>query len=222
VVVFGDSITAGRGDDFEADDDSSDGRNLNRGYAPVLNDLISNATGLPSTILNEGIGGTTASDGANRLQSTLDRNPHSQIWLIQFGTNDANSDLPSGLGLNPGQAGYKDSFKDYMQKIITGVRNAGMLPALAKIPIALGDCSTCEPFPNPTSAAKNISIREFNRVIDELIAGNRIAVAPPDFYAYFDSHRSLFYDSLHPNGIGYISMANQWVEALDRSGVLNP
>ncbi|MFO0752913.1 MAG: hypothetical protein U0411_06265 [Thermodesulfovibrionales bacterium] len=42
-----------------------------------------------------------------------------------YGTNDSASKIPSGLGLQPGSQGYTNSYKDYMQRIITAVLAAG-------------------------------------------------------------------------------------------------
>jgi lysophospholipase L1-like esterase len=222
IVAFGDSITAGKGDDFDPDNDSFDGRNLGRGYAPVLNDLVAVGAGFPVTVLNEGLGGTTSSHGALRLQSALERHPKSQIWLIQFGTNDAISGFRSGQGLQPGQAGYDGSFKDFMQQIVEGVAAAGKVPALAKIPILLAACSTCEPFQDPSTEALNLLVQKFNTVIDELVIENNLLIQSPDFYSYFNSNRSEFFDPLHPNGAGYQAMASQWAEKLSESGELIP
>jgi lysophospholipase L1-like esterase len=60
------------------------------------------------------------------------------------------------------------------------------------------------------------SIREYNEAIDELVAENDIAVTPPDFFSYFQQHQDEIPDGLHPNIIGYKSMANLWFIALTR------
>jgi lysophospholipase L1-like esterase len=221
LVAFGDSISSGKGDDVGFDNASADGRNLTRGYSPILNDRLSVSLGVPVTVVNEGLSGTTAAHGAQRLQSTLDRHPEAQIYLIEFGTNDGLLGYPSGLGLTPGQAGYSGSFKDYLQRIVGGVLAAGKIPALAKVPIALGGCSTCAFYADPGSEPLNERIREYNQVIDELVIVYELSVIPPDFYGYFDAHRSEYYDPLHPNGLGYDSMSQLWHTTLTQSGVLD-
>jgi hypothetical protein len=125
LVAYGDSITSGRGDDFEFDNDSFDGRNLTRGFTPILNGFISDTINQPVTVANEGYVSASSSNGAFRLQSVLERHSGAQIFLIQFGTNDAVSGRESGLGLTVGQSGYSGSFKANMQNIILGVLNAG-------------------------------------------------------------------------------------------------
>jgi hypothetical protein len=58
-VGMGDSITNGFDDDVFADDASADGRNISRGYEPILNNKLSAQLGRPITVFNEDLGGTT-------------------------------------------------------------------------------------------------------------------------------------------------------------------
>ncbi len=121
-----------------------------------------------------------------------------------YGTNDARLPVPvpSGKGKRPGDPGYRGSYKDNLQQIISAIRSAGKIPCLAKVPYA-------------TKSSIDISsIREYNVVVDELVAANNIAVPPPDFYTYFQEHPDQISDGIHPNKIGYESMANLWFIAL--------
>ena len=127
-----------------------------------------------------------------------------------YGTNDAGVPVPSGLGLQPGNPGYPGSFKDNMQRIIncisgiTCISGAGKIAILAKAPVAL-----------PLNGQRDTLIQQYNLVIDELVSANNIPVAPPDFHAYFATHYATEYsDTLHPNGVGYQSMADLWFQAL--------
>ena len=101
-VAMGDSITMGFGDNITSDNTSSDGRNSGGGYEPVLNNLRTSAKGYPQTVINEGIGGTTSSDGVALIPSLVSRHANAQHFLIEYGTNDAAGPVPSGLGLHPG------------------------------------------------------------------------------------------------------------------------
>jgi lysophospholipase L1-like esterase len=213
-VAMGDSITNGTGDDIASDDASSDGRNVGRGFTPILNDLLSTQLGRPVTVMNEGLGGTTAGkasgSGASRVASTIARHAESKYWLIMFGTNDSARSVPSGKGLSPGQSGYSGSFKDSMQQIITSLKNAGKVPILAKVP-----------FRRNAFASVDQRVRDYNVVIDELVVANAIAVTPPDFYTFFKQNPQLLPDNVHPNGLGYQAMAQLWFDALAGSGLLN-
>ena len=203
-VAFGDSITFGYGDDLTTDDISNDGRNSEGGYEPVLNNLLTAFYGYPHTIVNEGVPGYTSADGAAMINDVISRHPESQYFLIMLGTNTGGAlPIPSGLGLNPGDAGYSGSYKDHMQQIIDAVISAGKTPYLAKVPYALGAYSS-----------RNALYQEYNAVIDELVTANGITVVPPDFYTYFMNHQTEYSDDLHPNGTGYQSMANLWYQAL--------
>ncbi len=232
-VLIGDSITAGYGDDDSSDDVSADGRNRNGGWIPpayslatggygqILNDLLTSAFGFPHTMINEGVGGDTSKEGAERLPSILARHPRATHFLVFFGTNDSSSwataagRRPSGLGLRSGDTGYAGSFKAYMQEIIDLIQSAGHQVVLAYCPVALGEDVTTTPFADPDSAEKNQYIKEYNQVVDELRAENGISLTAPDLYTQFLNNKdSWFSDNLHPNGSGYQGIAWLWSQAL--------
>ncbi|HID97228.1 MAG TPA: SGNH/GDSL hydrolase family protein, partial [Thermodesulfobacteriaceae bacterium] len=217
-VGIGDSITFGVGDDISSDDISSDGRNAGGGYTPILNNLLTFELSKPHTVKNEGVPGALSADGAASISDVLARHPDALRILTLYGTNDSDVFLPvpSGKGLNPGDPGYPGTYKDNMQQIIDAVQGDGKEICLAKVPVALARCSTCDPYPDPPSQGdKNDLIKEYNDVIDELVTLNNITVIPPDFFSYFDLHYPDEYsDWLHPNGLGYQSMADLWKQAL--------
>ena len=135
------------------------------------------------------------------VQLVLRRHPNAKRVLIMYGANDGE---PSGLGLHPGDAGYAGSFKDYMQRIINDLNSAGKMPILAKAP------------PTPYDSARNNRIQGYNNVVAELVAdpNNHITITPPDFFTYFSSNLGQLGDGVHPNGVGYQSMANLWFQVL--------
>ena len=205
-VAYGDSITEGSGDDDSSDDVSADGRNSGPGYPSILNDLLTTAKGYPHYIANEGVGGETSAGGLVRLLIVFDKDPNSQYFLIQYGTNDGAGlfPIPSGKGLSTGDLGYPGSFKDNMQQIIDMITSEGKSAYLAKVPFSL--------YPS-----LNEKIIDYNIVINELVAANNIQINPPDFYLFFESNQDQLSDGLHPDGNGYKSMANLWSYA-----ILNP
>ena len=220
-VAFGDSITEGSNDNIYSDDTSQDLRNTGGGYSPILNNLLTAAQSYPHNVANEGVAGDDSSEGLARIPSVLEAHSDSHYFLIMFGANDSHGSLPvpSGLDENgsllaPGNPGYAGSFLDNMQQIVDAVSSAGKIPVLAKVPIALGWCSTCEPFINPDTAPRNLLIQEYNVVINALASDIGSEIIPPDFYEYFRTHEYEFSDNLHPNGQGYQSMANLWYEAI--------
>lgn len=226
-VAIGDSITYGYGDDDHSDDSSLDGRNSGGGFEPILNDLLSLRKGIPYTIINEGMGGARSVDGRNSIAAILEKHSQASHFLVQYGTNDSDHwfSVPSGKGLQPGDSGYRGTFKYNMQQIINAINNAGKQVYLAKIPIALGENIFGEPYADPDQEPRNLLIKEYNEVIDELANDpvNKICATPPDFYNYFNYYDSEtqshnyeheYADMLHPNGMGYRSIANLWFEAL--------
>ena len=196
-VGFGDSITAGSHDDIDSD---------GKGYEPILATLLSDEIGYPNFVENEGVSGNLSIDGVNRIASVLSAHPSALYYLILFGTNDAMElpAIPSGLGLHSGNPNYSGTFKENMQTIITMIKTAGKIPYLAKIPIAFAPYTSLNTF-----------IQEYNQVVDELVSENSIGVIPPDFYSFFSNNPGqISSDGLHPNGIGYQSMAQLWSDAL--------
>ena len=228
-AAFGDSITFGVGDDIVADDISLDQRNSGGGYTPILNDLLTASKGYPHTVVNAGVGGEDSSEGLARVQNVIDAHPEAIYFLILFGTNDSDGTMPVPSGLvddfldpgdpgygdllEPGDSGYDGSFLDNMQQIVDVLVANGKTPFLAKVPIALGPCSTCTPFADPEAATRNRFIRNYNTVIAALISDNGLGVAP-DFYDYFSTNQDQFSDNLHFTGAGYQSMAALWFDAL--------
>jgi lysophospholipase L1-like esterase len=196
-VGVGDSITDSVGDDDPTDDISSDLRNSAGGYQSPLNDLLTNFTGIPHTVIDEGTPADTSENGVNKINTILARNPSAQYILILYGTNDSSGTLPVD----------KLTFKNNLQQIITAVINAGKIPIVGKVPFALG------------SSTRDSVIQTYNQAIDELYTENNLTHIPPDFYAHFKynylhQNGDEFFDNLHPNGKGYRSMATLWFESI--------
>ena len=201
-VGVGDSITKGVGDNLPSDDISADNRNSGGGYEPILNNLLTQAQGYPHTVFNEGSGGDTSADGKAIIGTILNNHPDAQYFLVLYGANDAGSAIPSGEGLDPGDEGYNDSFKDNMQQIITAIINDGKEVYLAYALYIINKPNTIP------------RIQAYNRVVDTLVNDNGISVIPPDFYTYFEDHQDEYTDQEHPDGTGYNSMATLWYESL--------
>jgi len=198
-VAMGDSITLAS----SHDDISADGI----GYQPILATWLAEDKDYPHTVVNKGVSGEDSAAGLLRLPNLLQAYPQSRFLLIQYGTNDVlYGVVPSGLGLEPGDTGYPGSFKDNMQKIIDQIKAADKIPMLAKVPKAFGT----RDYMNPT-------LQVFNAVIDELVNENYIGVTPPNFYCHFGNNPDEMDDTLHPNGTGFISMANIWYQVLTDS-----
>jgi len=188
-VAVGDSITLAEG---------------GGGYESTLRNLLMTSKGFPITVANWGASGATSAAGTRLISLTMSTVPWAKYFLIQYGSNDARLPraISSGKGLRPGDPGYRGSYKENLQRIISAIRSAGKIPYLAKVPYT-------------THPSLDISsIREYNVVVDELAVANNISVPPPDFYSYFQKHPDEIPDGLHPNKKGYESMANLWFIAL--------
>jgi lysophospholipase L1-like esterase len=152
-------------------------------------------------VANAAVDGETTADGLARLPDVIAAHPYAQYYLLLYGTNDTTETLKSGLGLAPTDERYAGTYKDLMQQMINMIRNAGKTVYLAKLVYT-------------SNVNLQDDLQAYNAVIDELVALNGISVVPPDFYSYFAQHPEQKADLLHPNGLGYQSMANMWFDAL--------
>jgi lysophospholipase L1-like esterase len=222
LIAMGDSITFGYGDTVENDNVSVDLRNTGGGFEPILNNYLTDAKGYPHSIINEGIEGETTQEGLERLPSVLAKYPEAGRVLLLYGTNNtspiASQPLESGKGLIPGEEGYAGTYKDYMQQMIDLVNASGKTVAVAKLPVALGTSSSSGDYEEPIDDEyRNVKARDFNEALDELVeeTSNHISIVPPDLYTYFrNNYETEFFDNLHPNGVGYQSMADLWRSVL--------
>jgi lysophospholipase L1-like esterase len=223
VVSMGDSITNGFGDTIMSDNNALNGRILSRGYTPILTNLISNEVNKPVFDVNEGLGGTISADGRNRLAATITCYPESQIWLILFGTIDSGGIFPVESGVScqenpnnfdPSDPSYNpdciNTFKDNIRTMILDLLAQNKIPVLAMVP-----------FVKNAPQLRDDTINDYNQVIHDLYVFHNLPVEPPDFYSYFSANQGEFYDNVHPNGNGYISIANEWFNKLMQSLILN-
>jgi lysophospholipase L1-like esterase len=237
-VALGDSISNGDYDDDLSDDNSTDGRVKSMGFVAILSDTLSLNRSYPVVVLNEGIGGEQSKGGASRLTDVITSHPEANTYLIMYGTNDAsnfavdnNHSRPSGLGLLSTDGNYTDSFKDHMQQIITTLDTNGKTPVIAKILPVLGTVTSSVVSNDIEGLERNVNIREYNQVIDELSIENPgVLTLGPDFYDDFNTTfvpnftggdgdaefliKDGYANALHPDGVGYSSMADWWFGTL--------
>ena len=202
-VAYGDSITKGC---CEANE---------QGFPPLLAAIL---PAPDNVVINAGIYRAFSNDGASRINMVLGNYPEATHYLIQFGTNDALADPSIDVF----------SYRENMRHIIQTVLDAGKRPLIAKVPIIYGrdwNQLPCD-WNSPSTQAANHRIGEYNQVIDELISEYSLECVPrqlltaPDFYSYFEStevdadRKSVeFSDCVHPNHVGYQSMAEMWSAA---------
>jgi lysophospholipase L1-like esterase len=200
-VAVGDSITNGIGDDNPSDNTSQDGRIIAiQGYEANLNDLLTSTLGYPHIIFNEGIGGDKALDALGRINSIIvDRHPLSNKVLILLGTND------SGGGVSA------TTFRTQMQSLVNTVVASGKEAWVALIPPVFLSNG------NPDAARNNL-IQQYNNVIvNQIVDPQNNIYEGPDFYTFFlDKFGTHYADTIHPNGLGYEAMANEWNDILDQ------
>jgi lysophospholipase L1-like esterase len=103
---------------------------------------------------------------------------------------------------------YENSYKDYVQRVISKVIDPSAQPPrilyIAKPPPTTGRLQYANQY-----------IDQYVQVIDELVAENpEIFVAPPDFQCYFSAHPERISDGIHPDGLGYVAIADLWFKMI--------
>ena len=181
LVGMGDSITNGAGDNLLSDNASADGRNLSRGYTPILNNKITTRLNRAVTVMNEGIGGATSAAGLSGFSGTLARHANSQIWMIIYGSNDAkrlatDPERPHVQRSEPGSpsGSCQGTYKANLRQMILGLQQAGKTPALGLVP-----------YRNDAPAGVDELIHEYNQVLLRSGRRARTAGAAPGFLRLF-------------------------------------
>ncbi len=218
LVGVGDSITNGIGDFYAGDNTSALGRVLGfQGYQAILTDLLDETGPEPTNLVfNEGIGGDTSYNAAfSRVDSIKARHPDMNTALAMLGTNDSNQLIPSGLGCSG--TSCNGTFKQNMQELVDKLVASGVAPVVALPPPAWTSSM-------PWTSSTNNRIREYISVIENELTG---VVLGPDFFSFFmpsatENYRSLFSDTLHPNGLGYRVMSFLWHNALSEPSAHRP
>jgi lysophospholipase L1-like esterase len=180
-LAFGDSITEGK--------EVYDGQSiLTRGYLPYLEAIYGSRIAMLQ-IIQDGVGGTTTTEGLVRLPSSLAENPYYKFVLILYGTNDA-----FGGQLAPEQ------IAENLGLMADMVREAGATPIIATLLPRFDE--------GPRERAEAVS-----EAIYPMARLRGITIC--DFQKLFPDDPNLFSDfRLHPNQEGYEKMADYWFPAL--------
>ena len=218
-LVSGDSITEGIRDSIVTDDLATvgvnAGRNESSGYDPLLLDLLSEDNpDLTISVLSDSYASEDIVSASTRLPLALPRHPDVDIVLLKIGTNNLSggNQLQSGLG-SPANPVNPSTYKDYLQVMIDETLSQGIKVMLASPMSSLSD-----------NNAVNLAA-EFRSAVTELVVenANPNVLLGPDLYQRLTVNElnglnfpSLYsVDGLHPNGDGYVEMANQWCQSLN-------
>jgi lysophospholipase L1-like esterase len=133
--------------------------------------------------------------GSGSIDEWLALNPDVHYWLLQWGTNDAFSQLSP------------DRYRADMQTIVDKIRAAGRVPILARLP-AINAA-------RPDATAINQRIDAYNVVIDQVTAANHL-LPGPDMHAVFSGHLNTYLlpDGIYPSSAGAQAMNQAWFDAL--------
>jgi lysophospholipase L1-like esterase len=194
-VSFGDSLTAG---------EVSFGPTL-RVYLPgdsypaVLKRRLTERYIFQSPdVINEGIGGETAADGAKRLRTVIQRD-RPEVLLLMEGTNDLLDRPDIGRGA--------DSAMDALRRMVQEAKSLGVQVGLATVPPQ-------RPGGRRDAVAKLIP--SFNDRIRTLASDEHVALIDV-FNAMKDDLSLIGVDDLHPTIRGYDVMAGVFLDAIKTS-----
>lgn len=209
-VVVGDSISNGVTDSFRKDNQSADGKVVGeQGYAAVLQDLLSASRSAPQMIYNEAVPGDESWELEQRLASILGRHPNAKIAQIMIGTNDAGQSLPIPSGLGCSGIACNGTYKENIQNIINTLQSAGVTPIIALIPPSFSSST-------PLTSERNLLNQQYNSVLRNELS---VPARGPDTFSYFlsanENRVSMFADTLHVNGLGYVILARLWEHYLN-------
>ena len=140
-------------------------------------------------MIDGGIGGETASNGAAHVDDWLARNPDMHFFAVGYGSNDSAGD-------NADTSGFRAS----METIVRRLKSAGRVPILATIPYA--------------SDGQHAHVPDFNLVVEEIRVESSLPKGP-DLYTWFAAHPDELRDGLHPNDRGIASINRLWADAID-------
>jgi lysophospholipase L1-like esterase len=188
-VAFGDSITQGFADDPNR---------VEKGYPPRLESLL-NTRGVPADVINEGLGGETTAEGLIRLESVLQRDAGSNVFLLMEGTNDINARISN------------ETIVFNLDQMADRAEGAGMEAVHATIIPRL---------PSAQYDGLNIVTGDLNQRIRELAYQSGRKLADP-FEVFFNQTPNVFTtlyaggdDKLHPNAAGYDVIAQIFADVL--------
>lgn len=210
VVAIGDSITAGEVDDITYDDYSADGRNGPiegyGGYEPILNDVLTGISKSPHSVPNEGLPGENTIGAKSRISEMIADHPTAKVWLVAYGTNDANTPLsPSAYQAN-------------LQYVISQIQ-AAIPGAVVYLPRV---------FYHDETGSGNKYIPGYDAAVVDLTNSNTNVFRGADLETLFKANHKAFPDhehgqpgtwlgtprTHHPNGVGIQKMAMLWKMAL--------
>lgn len=188
-LAFGDSITVGVGESADAEP---------RGYPGRLERMLNNA-GMPSTVLNRGVGAENTAEGLSRIDSVL--SPSQDVLLLMEGSNDISNGLSRETTISNLQAMAVKA-----ERLGLEVYHATLIP---RIPRAREDPE------NITNQRRNEYIRDLaGRMMDRKLVDNFEVFGDLSnlFAEYYSSNPEDFVG--HPNADGYDVMAQTFFDVI--------
>lgn len=197
-VAFGDSITAGVGDDAVRP---------TPGYPPRLQTLLTTA-GVTATVENDGLGGEKTPEGLTRIDQYLNAAKSGDVLLLMEGTNDISRSLSvESTLLNLDEMARKAEVRGLTAVHVTVIPRR---PDARFDPLNLATDQM-------NGLIRNLAGVRERRLVDPY----QIFGVLPDYYQTYYSHATD--DPVgHPNGVGYDLLARVFSERLRNLDTVPP
>jgi lysophospholipase L1-like esterase len=196
LVAFGDSISWG--------DESSDGQ----GYRRHLEDLLASAGRPGMHVINEGIPGTVAEEGAARIEEVL-RRDRPAVLLLLYGTNDEAFGLPQSVLRR-----QVTTTSEYLRMIISAARANRTIVVVSTLP------AICAPRLHQRDLA--VSMNDKIRALALEMGASDLGVILADSWTDFlstsppDGCALIGPGGNHPTDTGYAVLAGSFFKALQK------
>lgn len=192
VMMFGDSITTGY-PIINANTTSPIG--ISQGPSVEKLESLLDSSGRPTDVLNWGSGGTSSTQGLDRITNNINsvKSSHSgadaYFILIMYGTNDI------GQGISSSTTGFNT------RAMIDNARARGVVPIIGNLtPRADRDVTAHNSAIVSAANARNARLVDFNSAFNNY---------SPNFQALMNYEGGLY---LHPNQTGYDFIATLWFQ----------
>lgn len=192
ILCFGDSVTFGVTQQYGGSGGMRPALTTVEGYVPKLWRRLEERFGSGFDLVNEGVGGENTTDGLERIDEMIRRHDPDLVLIIE-GILDVNHDdarFPI----------VRSNLAEMMQR---GIRRDKLVIIGTYLPVN----------PDGYRVFEVENITRLNLVIRQEARGKNVPVADHELAAP-EGFRGMGSDGLHPNNIGYETIAQVWFESI--------
>ena len=192
ILCFGDSVTFGVTQQYGGSGGMRPALTIVEGYVPKLWRRLEERFGTGFELVNEGVGGENTTEGLDRIHTMIRRHDPDLILILE-GILDVNND----------DARFPVVRSNLAEMMRAGLRRGKL--------VIIGTYLPVNPDGFRVFAVENIT--RLNLVIRQEAKKKNVPVANHEVAAP-EGFRGVGSDGLHPNNIGYETMAQVWFESI--------